>query len=301
MATSNYQNLLDNLYEGVYYVDTEKKIRYWSRGAEKITGYKSSETIGRFCSDDILMHKSLEGENFCNSNCMLSSTLSTGQVYKTEAYLKHKDGHQVHVSIRIAPMYGPKGNIVGVTQIFTDNKDHFQISKEDIKKHEDLFFDPVTRLPSKNYTDMIINARFGEFKRYSWPFGAFFFQIDNYDKMKSIYGDKIKDDILKQVTKIISDHFRSFDTLGKWSEKEFVAIIINVDEERMAKLGERLVKLVEKTSLPVGKGSVTLTISLGGTIATLKDSVEILINRLKELTEQSILKGGNCITTQLIS
>ncbi|MCK4653580.1 MAG: PAS domain-containing protein, partial [Candidatus Cloacimonetes bacterium] len=54
MATSNYQNLLDNLYEGVYYVDTDKRIKYWSRGAERITGYKSSETIGKLCSDDIL-------------------------------------------------------------------------------------------------------------------------------------------------------------------------------------------------------------------------------------------------------
>lgn len=299
MATSNYQNLLDNLYEGVYYVDTDKRIKYWSRGAERITGYKSSETIGKLCSDDILTHKSLEGQDLCETNCLLSRTMSTGQVYKTEAYLKHKDGHLVHVSIRIAPMYSPKGNIVGVTQIFTDNKEHFQISKEDVKKYEDLFFDSVTKLPNKNYTDMILNSRFGEFKRYNWPFGVFFFQIDNYDKMKSIYGEKVREDILKKVTKIISDNFRPFDTLGKWSEKEFVVIIVNVDEERMVMLGERLVKLVEKTSLPVGKGNINLTISLGGTIVTLIDSVEILINRLKELTERSILKGGNCITTQL--
>ena len=34
-----YERLLDNLADGVDFVDTERRITYWNRGAERISGY----------------------------------------------------------------------------------------------------------------------------------------------------------------------------------------------------------------------------------------------------------------------
>jgi len=33
-----YRELLDNLYEGVYYVDRQRRITFWNKAAETITG-----------------------------------------------------------------------------------------------------------------------------------------------------------------------------------------------------------------------------------------------------------------------
>ena len=33
-----YENILDNLYDGVYILNRERKISYWSNGAERISG-----------------------------------------------------------------------------------------------------------------------------------------------------------------------------------------------------------------------------------------------------------------------
>ena len=33
-----YKELLDNLSDGVYFVDGERRITYWNKGAERITG-----------------------------------------------------------------------------------------------------------------------------------------------------------------------------------------------------------------------------------------------------------------------
>ena len=51
-----YKKLVDNLYDGVYFVDPERKITYWNKSAEALTGYKSSEIIGKYCWNNILMH-----------------------------------------------------------------------------------------------------------------------------------------------------------------------------------------------------------------------------------------------------
>lgn len=51
-----YQSILDNLYDGVYFVDCERRITFWSRGAERITGYPAEEVVGSRCAEGILAH-----------------------------------------------------------------------------------------------------------------------------------------------------------------------------------------------------------------------------------------------------
>ena len=36
-----YKNILFNISDGVYFVDTNRKITYWNKSAEAITGFKS--------------------------------------------------------------------------------------------------------------------------------------------------------------------------------------------------------------------------------------------------------------------
>ena len=42
-----YKTLLDNLYDGVYFVDRDRRITYWNKGAERITGYAAREVEGK--------------------------------------------------------------------------------------------------------------------------------------------------------------------------------------------------------------------------------------------------------------
>lgn len=46
---SFHKNLLDSLFDGVYFVDTARKIVYWNQGSENLTGYSAPEALGRHC------------------------------------------------------------------------------------------------------------------------------------------------------------------------------------------------------------------------------------------------------------
>ena len=50
---SLFKELLDTLYDGVYFVDRERRILYWNKGAERLTGYSSEEVLGVHCSDHL--------------------------------------------------------------------------------------------------------------------------------------------------------------------------------------------------------------------------------------------------------
>ena len=47
MTEEFYKTLLENLYDGVYYVDLDQKISFWNSAAERITGFSAEEVTGR--------------------------------------------------------------------------------------------------------------------------------------------------------------------------------------------------------------------------------------------------------------
>jgi PAS domain S-box-containing protein len=51
-----YQNIVENIQEGLYLTDTNRVITYWNKAAEEITGFASDEVIGHPCFDNILTH-----------------------------------------------------------------------------------------------------------------------------------------------------------------------------------------------------------------------------------------------------
>ncbi len=75
-----FKTLMDNLAEGVYLVDAERRIQYWNEGAAEITGFPAEEVVGKGCSDGILSHVDGAGHSLCQGGCPISATLSDGKV-----------------------------------------------------------------------------------------------------------------------------------------------------------------------------------------------------------------------------
>ena len=97
-----FRGILDSLQDGVYFVDMNRRITYWNKGAERITGYASSEAMGISCSDNLLVHIDDKGVNLCKAGCPLAQTLMDGLERETESYLQHKDGNRLPVIIRVS-------------------------------------------------------------------------------------------------------------------------------------------------------------------------------------------------------
>ena len=41
-----YREIVENMHDGIYFVDRERRITYWNKGAERITGYTAAEVVG---------------------------------------------------------------------------------------------------------------------------------------------------------------------------------------------------------------------------------------------------------------
>lgn len=47
LDNDSYMRILDSLLDGLYLVDRDRKILYWNKASEKITGFTAGEVIGK--------------------------------------------------------------------------------------------------------------------------------------------------------------------------------------------------------------------------------------------------------------
>lgn len=270
-------SLLDSLYDAVYLVDRNRRITFWNRAAERLTGYSREEVLGRHCFDNLLRHVDEEGTLLCHGLCPLASTLHDGESRSREIFLHHKEGHRIPVSVRVAPLRDEEGTVTGAIEIFSDNSMKEQMA-ERLRDLERLaLLDPLTGLPNRRYVQMQLVSKMDELRRYEWPFGILLLDLDNFKRLNDTRGHVFGDRALCAVAKTLAANSRIFDVVGRWGGDEFVAILTNVTAERLAHVADRLRALVESSRL--GTELVGVTVSIGTALADAEDSVESLFHK----------------------
>jgi diguanylate cyclase (GGDEF)-like protein/PAS domain S-box-containing protein len=291
-----YKNLLDETYDGIYFVDLERRILYWNKGAERLTGFKRSDVVGKRCCDKILAHTDMRVRSMCELDCPLIGTMASGVGREAEMYLRHKDGHRLLTSVRTRPLTDSSGNVVGAVEIFRD-RTHQEALAHRIGQLEELaLLDPLTKLANRRHTEGTLETRLQEMSRYGGRFGVLFIDIDEFKEINDSYGHDSGDKVLSLSSQTISNSLRPFDFLGRWGGDEFVAIITNVNKEQLIEIADRARLLVENTRFNLNSNAIDVTVSIGAALAGRRDTIEGLLKRADKLMYQSKRSGRNKVS-----
>lgn len=293
MTKPHYKELLDNLYDGLYFVDTERRITYWNTAAEKLTGYSAVEVIGSFCHDNILSHVNSRGETLCKSLCPLAKTISDGGLREDDVFLHHKDGHRVPVQIRVAPVRNAAGAIIGAVELFSNNtSQHMMQQRIEELQHLSLI-DPLTNISNRRAAEMHLHSWLDEFKRYRVPMGVLFLDIDNFKSINDTCGHDAGDMVLKTTARTVANTVRPFDVVGRWGGEEFICLIRTIPETLLAAVAKRIRALVAQSSVAVDQERLSFTISIGATMARQDDTPATLVKRADGLMYDAKKRGRN--------
>jgi diguanylate cyclase (GGDEF)-like protein/PAS domain S-box-containing protein len=291
-----HQTVLDQLYDGVYFVDRQRRITYWNRGAVQLTGYTPEEVVGSSCGDGVLMHVDGDGKNLCEEGCPLAATLEDGQVREMVVFLHHKDGHRLPVAVRAAPITDGSGMVVGAVEIFKDNSGSVDLSDRLARLEKQALLDPLTGIGNRRYLTRHLEARVEEYRRYNVTFGVLFIDIDHFKRVNDNFGHLVGDRVLRMVAQTVAVNLRPFDEAGRWGGEEFVSVVANVDGNDLSIVAERLRMLVEASSLGTEKGAVRVTVSIGAVLAAADEDAESVLERADQVMYQSKLAGRNQVT-----
>lgn len=120
----NIERILNNISEGVIAHDLDRKIFYFSEGAEKLTGLSEADVIGKDCHD--IFHPRICGDNcsFCDG-----SSYSRPGPKSYTSVIPEMNGTRKELEVTVVPLKDPDGEIYGVTACLRDLTELNEISK----------------------------------------------------------------------------------------------------------------------------------------------------------------------------
>jgi diguanylate cyclase (GGDEF)-like protein/PAS domain S-box-containing protein len=295
-APIDITDVAESLHDGLYITDRGRRIVYWNKAAERITGFRSDEVLNRRCADNILMHVDGEGTCLCTQSCPLASTMADRTPREADVYLQHKNGHRVPVHVRTRPVVSASGEVIGAVEVFSE-RNAAQALRERIAQLEQLaLIDPLTQLPNRRYLGSTLVAQFQMLARSGIPFAVVFLDIDDFKRLNDRHGHDAGDTVLRTVARTLTATVRAHDTVGRWGGEEFLAVLPNTDRSGLAVLADRLCRMVRHSRIQMGTGAETVTVSVGATLARPDEPPGTLLRRVDGLMYISKRAGGDSVT-----
>lgn len=289
-----YQYVLNSIKDGVYFVDKDRKITFWNKSAERITGFSSKEVNGRHCFDNILNHVDAQGTFLCHNGCPLHQTLEDGQERTSTVYLQHKDGHRVETTVYIVPIV-ENGEIIGAVETFDEKLNLSMVEKNMDQLRTLAYFDQLTGLPNRRYLDEHIEMKLTGLKNMGANFAMAIIDIDHFKVVNDTYGHDVGDEVLVALAKLLKAAVRGFDFIGRWGGEEFLAIFDVDDIDKFYQTLQRLRMMVAFSALKTHNPPIQVTISIGGALASPGDDGESLFKKVDDMLYKSKNNGRNCV------
>jgi PAS domain S-box-containing protein len=131
------QIILDSIADGVFTVDAEFRITSFNRSAEKITGIRKAEAIGRHCWE-------VFRASICEKQCSLRHTMETARPILNQAiFIVNLEGDRIPVSISTALLKDEQGAVIGGVETFRDLSVVEELRKELFRQHS--FLDMISK------------------------------------------------------------------------------------------------------------------------------------------------------------
>lgn len=290
-----YLAIINNLCDGVYYVDLNRTILFWNKAAEEITGYSAEEIVGSQCQNTQLNHIDNEGRPLCLVGCPLFATLIDGKQRQANVFVRHKKGHRIPILVNIFPMR-EHGEIIGAIEVFTQNSP--KVYEDDLVEQLSgiAMHDGLTGLPNRRYLESFLEYKLHECSRFGKECAVVFADIDDFSQFNNHYGHEAGDAVLINMAASLRQTVQKSDMIGRWGGEEFVGIFSVAKEYDAPILAEKFRQLVSNTEILHAGQPLSTTVSVGVTLATKNDTVQSIIDRADKLMYKSKEKGKNRVS-----
>jgi|SRR5579871_760677 len=280
-----HRALLDQLEEGLYMVDRDRRILYWNQAAARISGYQAHEVAGNFCHGDLLIHGDQEGSS-------LLDVLADGRAREATLFLRHRAGHRVPVHVRSRAIHDHAGAIIGAVEVFEDALGQSREWLRELRPFGAV--DEATGAAVRKYGELRVEQAFQALNTFQIPFGWLRIGLDKAQQFERSFGHGIIDAAMKTIAHTVDGNLGPLDVLTRWDPTEFRVEVHYSSRFGLAEMADQLVSLVQVSNLDWWGDRRQITVSIAGGTAEHGDSLESLETRVGEVFESCCAGGGNC-------
>jgi diguanylate cyclase (GGDEF)-like protein/PAS domain S-box-containing protein len=283
------RSILESLPVGLCVVDMQKRVVFWSDGAERITGYRRLEVVGHDCLANILPHCDKLKSQTCPESCPIDSAIRTAQRVESTGFIHHKDGHRLQLPVTAIAIHNAHGSIIGAMQTFSDDR-----QPENPEHREDALklsgcLDEATGLANHAVMRSHLRESLATFFEVHVPFAILYLRVEGLDHFRSNFGARAAASILHAIAQTLETALWKTDLVGRWSDDRLFAILNGCTENTVLSVCRRLNTLLADESIEWWGEIRSLSVSIGEASAGTGDTVELLLLRAEHSLAQNSL------------
>jgi diguanylate cyclase (GGDEF)-like protein len=166
---------------------------------------------------------------------------------------------------------------------------------EELKRQ--AIFDSLTKVLNKNALLTELDLKVSLADRHSYDLSIIFIDIDDFKKFNDTHGHLLGDKLLVDFAKLLRQHCRKTDIIGRFGGEEFIIIAPHTDKDSALIITNKLLDIASGHKFLGSSGDIHVTFSAG--IASFPNDAQEtleLLSRADKAMYASKMAGKNCAT-----
>jgi PAS domain S-box-containing protein len=275
-----FRHLVEDLPVGIYIVDRERRIRFWNRGAEHLTGHLGHDVVGH-ALEDVVHACDRRGNSLSGERCPVTMTLHQRQPQQCTAFYLHKNGHRTAMRIRTRPILevGEYGDARGGATVLFEEA--FVYREESSGPPMYGCLDAATGVPSRRLTRAVLNECMAGMEKSRIGFGLLRIRVLGLEEFRSKHGPQSVVPFLHSAAQTLRHSLDAENFLGCWGENEFLVVLTSASPMMVAMTAEILWKLLSHSEVWWWGDRFPVETEVACAVATAGSDLESLLREMK--------------------
>jgi diguanylate cyclase (GGDEF)-like protein len=220
----------------------------------------------------------------------IPTILMTVKGKMTDKILGLKEGATEFIS---KPFY-PEELTIRVENLLRIKQYQETLEKQNRKLEKLSTHDPLTGLYNRNYLKIVLKREWARCQRFKSTIGCLMIDLDSFKSINDKYGHQCGDNVIKELSRIISSLLRGYDFACRYGGDEIIVILPEASVEGIRTVGNRILHKISEHHFLKGK-KLKITTSIGGTSVNPNDSggMEEMISLADQALYQAKRSGKN--------
>ncbi|MDZ4821820.1 MAG: diguanylate cyclase [Planctomycetota bacterium] len=271
------RRLLENMYDGVIFVDANLQINLWNHGAERLTGIAGSNMCQRVFDPEVIKLHDERGMPLSMADCPVALAIRSGSQSARRLVLHHEK-QRVIIDMQIVPVISAEGTVLGAAIILHDASGQVSLEERCQKLHEKAIRDPMTQLANRAEFDRMHAMFVDVHLERNTPCSLIITDIDRFKRVNDTFGHQAGDEAIKSYAQVLKSHCRPSDLAARYGGEEFVLLCTNCSNAMAAERAEEIRQAFAALTQPA-MGGAQITASFGVTEVQRGDTPETMLRR----------------------
>jgi diguanylate cyclase (GGDEF)-like protein/PAS domain S-box-containing protein len=256
----SHHQLLDDLQSVVMELDESLTICFLNRTWETLMGYPIEDSVGRSIEDFTAPE---DAKQFAAFKEKITTAIHE-QKFNTEIELCLRDVNHQKIWTQLKISRSTRSEKVSTFTVCLDNITERRKSQEQLQYL--AMHDSLTGLHNRHYFESALEQLSQDSRFNQHQHGLVYLDLDHFKVINDTFGHQKGDEVLREMSTLLSRRIRKPDTLCRLGGDEFAVLLRNVNAQKAQDFAREIQKIIGEFSFPLQEQRINLGCSIGVTM-----------------------------------